>query len=121
MTEIQKRLAIDKSIEDYCKMNEIEDVTEFRYKCLQQGFNIVRFGISPKDNINREHNGIQDLNYEKTFEEDIRQENERKQNCEETDKGDRKPSIEDCEQKEEKEFKPKKSKIEVRKIQIVKK
>ena len=50
---------------DYCKENGIEDVERFANRCTKQGFNIIRFGISPKDNLERQNKGIKDFeNYE---------------------------------------------------------
>ena len=49
------------TIKDYCELNEIEDINAFANRCLSQGFNIVKFGISPKDNVERETNGIKDI------------------------------------------------------------
>lgn len=52
---------LEKSIRAYCKLNDIEDINEFANRCAMQGFNIIKFGNSPKDNINRENNGIKDI------------------------------------------------------------
>lgn len=51
---------LEKSIKEYCKLNNIDDVVNFSKRCLQLGFNITKFGINPKDNINRENLGIID-------------------------------------------------------------
>ena len=42
-------------------MNEIEDINAFANRCVAQGFAIVKFGVSPKDNFERENNGIKDI------------------------------------------------------------
>ena len=52
---------LEKSIRSYCEFNGIEDVNAFTNRCAMQGFNIVKFGASPKDNIDRENNGIKDI------------------------------------------------------------
>lgn len=52
---------LEKSIRSYCEFNGIEDVNAFANRCAMQGFNIVKFGASPKDNIDRENNGIKDI------------------------------------------------------------
>lgn len=52
---------LEKSIKDYCELNGIEDIDAFSKRCLQQGFNVVKFGTSPYDNIQREINGINDI------------------------------------------------------------
>jgi hypothetical protein len=46
-------------------MNGIEDTNAFANRCATQGFNIVKFGLSPKDNIERENNGIKDIKNER--------------------------------------------------------
>lgn len=51
---------LEKSIKEYCKLNNIDDIDNFSKRCLQLGFNITKFGIDPKDNINRENLGIID-------------------------------------------------------------
>lgn len=56
---------LEKSIKDYCQINNIDDIDSFSKRCLQQGFNIVKFGTSPLDNIQREKNGIFDVEKEK--------------------------------------------------------
>ena len=55
---------LSKSMKSYCELNGIEDVNEFANRCASQGFNIVRFGTSPKDNVKREHDGIKDIQNE---------------------------------------------------------
>ena len=52
---------LEKQIRQYCEYNEIEDVNAFANRCLSQGFNIVKFGVSPSDNKERENNGIKDF------------------------------------------------------------
>jgi hypothetical protein len=52
---------LEKSIRSYCELNGIEDINAFANRCAMQGFNIVKFGVSPKDNIDRENNGIKDI------------------------------------------------------------
>ena len=47
-------------ISRYCQMNNIEDVDAFINKCLMQGYNVVKFGYSPKDNLRREVLGIKE-------------------------------------------------------------
>ena len=52
---------LEKAIRSYCELNEIDDINAFANRCASQGFNIIKFGISPKDNIERENNGIKDI------------------------------------------------------------
>lgn len=47
---------LKKEIEAYCKLNKIDDVESFREECLRQGFNIIKYGISPQDNFKKENN-----------------------------------------------------------------
>ena len=66
MERLYLKPALCKAIDEYCKMNNIEDINAFANRCATQGFNIVKFGLSPKDNIERENNGIKDIKNEKT-------------------------------------------------------
>lgn len=50
--KLEKILA---DIESYCALNEIEDTEQFVVKCVTAGFNIERYGLSPKDNREREN------------------------------------------------------------------
>lgn len=52
---------LEKQIRQYCEMNEIEDINAFANRCLAQGFSVVKFGTSPKDNFERENKGIKDI------------------------------------------------------------
>lgn len=47
---------LKKEIEAYCKLNKIDDVESFKEECLRQGFNIIKYGISPQDNFKKENN-----------------------------------------------------------------
>ena len=53
---------IKESIIQYCKINDIEYVNSFMNNCLIQGFNIVKYGNSPIDNLKREKEGIKEIN-----------------------------------------------------------
>ena len=53
-----------KAIQEYCELNGIDDINNFANRCAAQGFNIVKYGLSPADNIKRENNGIKDLKNE---------------------------------------------------------
>ena len=48
-------------IKEYCNLNGIDDVEAFSYKCLLDGFNIVRYGMSPSDNIKKQNNVSNDV------------------------------------------------------------
>lgn len=47
---------LKKEIETFCRLNKIDDVESFREECLRQGFNIIKYGISPQDNFKKENN-----------------------------------------------------------------
>jgi hypothetical protein len=64
MERLYLKPALCKAIEEYCKLNNIEDTNAFANRCATQGFNIVKFGLSPKDNIERENKGIKDIKNE---------------------------------------------------------
>jgi len=55
---MNEKLYLD--IKEYCQINGVDDVDKFINKCTLQGFNIVRFGFTPKDNVNREKLGIRE-------------------------------------------------------------
>lgn len=116
MTRLYINTTLEKSIRSYCEMNDIKDVNAFANRCAMQGFNVVKFGLSPKDNIDRENNGIKDVNKneKKSKKEDPSRQNEGKQ---EKQKELRKENIkEEVKPTEERE-----SKVTVRKIRIIKK
>lgn len=47
---------LKKEIETFCRLNKIDDIESFREECLKQGFNIIKYGISPQDNFKKENN-----------------------------------------------------------------
>ena len=47
---------IEKQIREYCSLNNIDDINAFANRCALQGLNIMKYGTSPIDNINRENN-----------------------------------------------------------------
>ena len=47
---------LKEEVEAYCRLNKIGDVESFREECLRQGFNIIKYGISPQDNFKKENN-----------------------------------------------------------------
>ena len=107
---------LEKQIRQYCEMNEIEDINAFANRCLAQGFSVVKFGTSPKDNFERENKGIKDIkkNENRTKKKDPSREDEGKQKESET------PRTE--EPKEEiKPIEERKEGVTVRKIRIIKK
>ena len=53
------RKTLEKEINEYCRLNSIDNVEQFITRCLMSGFNIVRYGVSPGDNIKREK-GVSD-------------------------------------------------------------
>jgi hypothetical protein len=107
---------LEKSIRSYCDLNGIEDINAFANRCAMQGFSIIKFGMSPKDNIERENNGIKDIkkNAARKKEEDpprqdVEEQTEQKQTRSQTDEKEVKPTEE------------RKENVTVRKIRIIKK
>lgn len=43
-----------KEIKSYCKVNGIKSVGQFVNSCLEQGFNIAKYGLTPFDNVKKE-------------------------------------------------------------------
>lgn len=60
MSRLYIKSQLEENIRKYCTENKIRDVNEFANRCTMQGFNILRFGMSPPDNIQREADGIKD-------------------------------------------------------------
>jgi len=108
---------LEKSIRSYCEFNGIEDINAFANRCAMQGFNIVKFGVSPKDNIDRENNGIKDIkkNASSTKKKESRTEDERKQ-----DEGHPSRFVDHSEE-ESQPTEERKENVTVRKIRIIKK
>lgn len=48
---------LKEKIRDYCVANGISNVSQFAESCLEQGFNIMKYGVSPTDNMKREARG----------------------------------------------------------------
>lgn len=46
---INKLNNLQEEIKEYCKVNNIKDIKAFKDECLLQGFNIIKYGLSPKD------------------------------------------------------------------------
>ena len=106
---------LEKSIRSYCEFNGIEDINAFANRCAMQGFNIVKFGVSPKDNIDRENNGIKHI--EKNVKRKVKQEPLPKVEGKQEKVG-------GTETEREEEIKPNKESKEnvvVRKIRVIKK
>ncbi len=121
---IQVNNSLERAITVYCKANGIDDIDTFANNCMRQGFNIVKYGISPKDNIEREDKGIVDVNtfnsYEPTREEKIEREHEESSElCGEQmlgrQEGNKRRAIEDTQVKEVKKA------VRVRKVKVIKK
>lgn len=105
---------LERQIRQYCQLNEIEDVNAFANRCTSQGFNIIKFGTSPKDNVERETKGIKD----------IKKTNGKKETHNEAVEG--KPTVKREEptavkKEESKPTEERKEGITIRKIQIIKK
>lgn len=116
MARLYINSTLEKSIRSYCEFNGIEDINAFANRCAMQGFNIVKFGVSPKDNINRENNGVKDIkkNASSTKKKEPPREDKREQKEQET--------VGREELKEESQpIEEKKENVTVRKIRIIKK
>ena len=116
MGRLYVNTTLEKSIRSYCNLNGIEDINAFANRCAMQGFNIIKFGMSPKDNIERENNGIKDIEKnaarkekEDTPRQDVGEQTEQKQTSSQTDEKEVKPTEE------------RKENVTVRKIRIIKK
>lgn len=55
----------------FVKLNQIEDVNGFLTGCLRDGFNIAKYGYSPKDNFNKENKPFKVENYDSKEESNI--------------------------------------------------
>ena len=53
------RVLIEKEINEYCKLNNINDIEGFITQCILKGFNTFRYGVSPSDNIKKENEEIE--------------------------------------------------------------
>ena len=105
---------LERQIRQYCQLNEIEDVNAFANRCATQGFSIIKFGTSPKDNAERETKGIKD----------IKKTNGKKEAHNEAVEGQTTFKGEEPTTSEKEKSKPteeRKEGITVRKIQIIKK
>ena len=40
---------------NFVSVNKIDDINDFLYHCLRDGFNIAKYGLSPEDNFNKEN------------------------------------------------------------------
>ena len=105
---------LERQIRQYCQLNEIEDVNAFANRCATQGFSIIKFGTSPKDNVERETKGIKD----------IKKTNGKKETHNETVERQSSVKREEPTTSEKEESKPteeRKEGVTIRKIQIIKK
>ena len=119
MSRLYINNTLEKSIRSYCELNDIEDVNAFANRCAMQGFNIIKFGISPRDNIERENNGIKDIdkNDKRQIKQEFVGENRGKQESKQQEEGGK----ENNKEKEGKPTQERKENITVRKIKIIKK
>ena len=121
MSRLYVNQTLERQIRQYCELNEIDDINAFANRCLSQGFSIIKFGTSPKDNVEREINGIKDIKKNasrKKKEPESSREEEIKRAVKETVKESAKEREEN---KKEEEIKEIKTPVTIRKIQIIKK
>lgn len=116
MARLYINSTLEKSIRSYCEFNGIEDINAFANRCAMQGFNIVKFGVSPKDNINRENNGVKDIKKNASSAKKKKPPREDKREQKEQETVGREALKEESQPIEEK-----KENVTVRKIRIIKK
>ena len=78
-------MSIKKDIERYCKINNISDVDAFIDDCLIKGFNIVKYGLTPKENFDIENGRFTDklpLQHTQTRENECRTSNDKPERVE---------------------------------------
>lgn len=116
MARLYINSTLEKAIRTYCELNEIEDINAFANRCALQGLNIIKFGVSPKDNIERENNGIKDIKKNVT--------SRKKKDAPSKDEGKQVEENGIVERQQQEESIPRKEEnkqVTVRKIQIIKK
>jgi hypothetical protein len=114
MSRLYVNQTLERQIRQYCELNEIEDINAFANRCLSQGFSIIKFGISPKDNVERETKGIKDI--KKTN--GKKEANTKRVEEQPTDKREEPTTVK---KEESKPIEERKEGVTVRKIQIIKK
>ena len=113
MSRLYVNQTLERQIRQYCEMNDIEDVNAFANRCLSQGFSIVKFGTSPKDNVERENKGIKDVKKAS--------ETKNKKPLQPSNKEEEVLIVDDGVKEEIEEVKEVKTPVKVRKIQVIKK
>jgi len=113
MSRLYVNQTLERQIRKYCEMNDIEDVNAFANRCLSQGFSIVKFGTSPKDNVERENKGIKDVKKAS--------ETKNKKSLQASNKEEEVLIVDDGVKEEREEVKEVKTPVKVRKIQVIKK
>lgn len=113
MSRLYVNQTLERQIRQYCEMNDIEDVNAFANRCLSQGFSIVKFGTSPKDNVERENKGIKDVKKAS--------ETKKKRPLQPSNKEEEVLIVDDGVKEEIEEVKEVKTPVKVRKIQVIKK
>lgn len=66
---------LNKNIIEYCKLNDISDIENFKFQCLLKGFNIEKYGMSPQDNLSQQVKVNQYLSSNNDLNIDISKEN----------------------------------------------
>lgn len=46
---------LETDIMNFVRLNKIENINDFLSNCLRDGFNIAKYGFSPKDNFEKEN------------------------------------------------------------------
>ena len=56
--------ALELDIMNFVRVNEIEDINLFLTNCLRDGYNIAKFGTSPRDNFEKENKPLKVENHD---------------------------------------------------------
>jgi hypothetical protein len=106
---------LETDIMNFVRLNEIEDINGFLSNCLRDGFNIAKYGYSPKDNFEKENKPFKIENYGR--EEESNTEGLVQNEVKKKGRPKKKPSAEEesviSEEKREEIIKPKKRKITI--------
>ena len=54
---------LENNINQFIKLNNIQDSNSFILNCLRDGFNIAKYGYSPKDNFEKENKPFKEIKY----------------------------------------------------------
>ena len=55
---------LENDIKSFCEINNIEDISGFLVCCLRDGYNVAKYGTSPKENFINENKPLKIEKYE---------------------------------------------------------